>query len=100
MNTYRLAILLAFAALPAAAQQQTCGPAAQVMHRLADQYGETLQSEGYSSDAGIMQVYAAPEGERTWTIIVLRPDGSACLVAAGVMFEQIESEPIKPGAPT
>jgi hypothetical protein len=39
----------------------------------------------HQSDA-VMEIYASEE-TGTWTILVTRPDGQACLIAAGRMWE-------------
>jgi hypothetical protein len=82
------------AATPAAEAQQTprapqaaaCADRAQVVSRLEERYGETLQSMGLHQNNNLLEVYASAE-TGTWTILVTRPDGIACLIAAGQMWE-------------
>lgn len=78
---------LALATPAAEAQGRTaCAERAKVIERLAEAYGETLQSMGLHQNNGIVEVYAS-EDTGTWTILVTQPDGTACLLAAGQMWE-------------
>jgi hypothetical protein len=79
----------AFIALdPAHAQQATCADRGEVVERLQTKYGETRQSLGLGRNNGVVEVYASDE-TGTWTILLSRPDGMACLVAAGEYFETV-----------
>ena len=91
------AIGLALAASqPALAAPRTCAAHTEVIERLAQRYGETLQSMGMHSSDGLLEVYAS-EATGTWTILVTSPDGTACLVAAGQMWEADAKPLAKPG---
>ena len=68
----------------------------QVVERLAEKYGETLQSMGLHQSNAVMEIYAS-EATGTWTILVTRPDGQACLVAAGRMWEAHSTPARAPG---
>lgn len=81
---------------PAPAQSRTCAERSQVVERLAERFGETLQSMGMHSNDGVMEVYAS-EATGTWTILVTSPDGTACLIAAGQMWEGHAAPLTKPG---
>lgn len=91
-----LAGALAFAAGAACAQAQPCAQRAEVVERLAERYGETLQSVGVQSNSGVLEVYASDE-TGSWTILVTSPDGTACLIAAGRMWEGEAAPLVKPG---
>jgi hypothetical protein len=76
--------------------QEACADRALVVKRLADRYGETLRSMGLNQSDGVVEVYSSEE-TGTWTILVSRPDGKSCLLAAGQLWEQ-DVKPIdKPG---
>lgn len=80
----------AFIAVDAAqAQQASCADRTQVVERLQTKYGETRQSMGLGRNNGVVEVYASDE-TGTWTILLSRPDGLACLVAAGEYFETLD----------
>ena len=88
---------LALAAPQAAAPQaRPCADRAQVVERLAERFGETLQSMGMHSNDGLLEVYASAE-TGTWTILVTSPDGRSCLLAAGRMWEGNAAPLVKPG---
>lgn len=78
-------------ALPAHAQQ-ACAPRADIVAQLASAYGEHRVAAGLQSP-GVIEVFASAE-TGTWTIIVTRPDGIACAVAAG---EAWQADAPKPG---
>ena len=93
----RLAAVLALIAGPVAAQTN-CAPHADVVQRLAAGYGEHRQSRGMVSDNTVMEVYASLE-TGTWTIVVTRANGIACLVAAGRGYEPTNELAPPPGEP-
>lgn len=82
-----VAVALAYATPIAEAQTRTaCAERTLVVERLSERYGETLKSMGLHQSDGVVEVYASEE-TGTWTILVTRPDGQACLLAAGQMWE-------------
>jgi len=72
----------------APAHAATCAARQAVVDRLANSYGETVQSMGLGSNNGIVEVFASSE-TGTWTITVTMPNGMTCLVASGQAFEDI-----------
>lgn len=76
----------------AQAQTRTCARHAQVVERLAAQYGERRQSIGLGAGNVVVETYAS-DSSGTWTITVTTADGLTCLVAAGRAFE-ITSDPL------
>ncbi len=78
------------------AQEQPCAERDKVIERLAEKYGETLQSIGMQSNSGVLEVYASKE-TGTWTILVTDPTGTACMIAAGQMWESGAAPLVKPG---
>lgn len=90
-----LAVLFAF---PAAAQQN-CAPRDTLMVQLAARFGETRQAIGLEPGGNAVETFANTE-TGSWTILVTRPTGISCLVAAGQSFA-IVSEKLPPeGDPT
>ena len=74
------------AANHAQAQSRQCAAHEAVVERLADRYGESRQSIGLGSDNSVVEVFASTE-TGSWTIVVTRPGGPTCLVAAGQSFQ-------------
>ena len=95
----RAIVAAGLAAATPMADAQTRTPCAErdaVVQRLKDKYGETLQSMGLHQSNAVMEVYAS-ESTGTWTILVTRPDGMACLIAAGQMWEGQAASLTPPG---
>lgn len=93
-------LALAFAASLAGAQAEAqtrgaCAARTDIVKRLSDRYGETLQSMGLQNN-GILEIYASDD-TGTWTIVVTTPDGRACLLAAGQLWEPDAASLSKPG---
>ena len=75
---------------------QPCAERAEVVRKLEERFGETLRSVGLHQGDGVVEVYSS-EATGTWTILMTRPDGMSCLLAAGELWEQ-DARPItKPG---
>jgi hypothetical protein len=85
-------VLLASCAWPpvAAAQQtqKSCGPHNHITGQLDARYREEVRSLGLESDGHLIQVYVSATGA-TWTIVSTRPDGLACIVAAGEWWQDL-----------
>jgi hypothetical protein len=67
-------------------RQSTCAAAvaggAEVIARLADKYGETLQAEGLRGGTSVVQIYANAE-TGAWTVLDVGVSGLACMISAG-----------------
>jgi hypothetical protein len=55
---------------------------------LARQYAEIPVAAGLAHTGKLLQVFAAKDGS-SWTVVLTRPDGVSCIVAAG-RYWQIE----------
>lgn len=99
MTILRMAIAAASLATaqPAAAQQTTCAPRADLIGQLQEVYGETRQGSGLQGETMVMEVYASAT-RGTWTIVYTRPDGVSCAVAAGDAWQN-DDAPAAGGAP-
>lgn len=94
MKSSRLTASLATALVTltacAPAYAATCAARQAVVDRLANAYGETVQSMGLGANNGIVEVFASAQ-TGTWTITVTMPNGMTCLVASGLAFEDIST---------
>ena len=90
MRMLLLAAARAAVAGPARAQA-VCGARAEIADRLAGAFAEVPVARGLSADGRMVEVFASPEG--SWTLVVTRPDGRACLAAAGEAWEAVAPEP-------
>lgn len=82
------------AAWPAAAQPP-CGPHEQVLDWLAERYDEAPLAVGVGNNARLVELVVSPGGE-TWSLLIVRQDGIACLVAAGEAWRPLGPAPAGP----
>jgi hypothetical protein len=85
---------VALLSTPALAQEEgpPCAPFDQVEARLAAEFMETRVAQGVtSSGQAMLVIFASPNGE-TWTAVMVRPGGLACMAAAGMDW-QARSDP-------
>lgn len=94
------AILLSAGAMQAQSAGSNCAPHASVVQQLAEKYGETRQSIGLARNSQVIEVFASLE-TGSWTIIVTRPSGVSCMVAAGESYERLDEtlSDVLPGDP-
>lgn len=78
-----LAVALLSISSPAVAQEPKCAPYDQVEAMLAAEFQETRVQQGIVGDGqAMLLIFASPNGG-TWSAVMVRPDGVACLAAAG-----------------
>lgn len=82
--TFLLIGLMAFAATPVAAQS-VCGDRNEIVSRLESGYEEKAAAIGLSSNGGVVELYRSKKG--SWTLLITKPDGVSCLLAAGEYWE-------------
>ena len=92
----RLALALAALVAAAPAHSQNCGARDEVLATLATKYGEAQAFVGLTGQDEVVTIYISP-ATGTWTALVLRTDGMACLVAAGTNGEVRQPEAVIPG---
>ena len=85
MKRLVILLLMGSCALPAPAQERVqpvarCAPAGDMRATLLEAFGETRRFAGLVSDEGVLELYSGPD---SWSLTLIRPDGTACLVAAG-----------------
>ncbi|WP_375263377.1 hypothetical protein [Palleronia sp.] len=98
----RNAILLGLSALsigcllavrPALSATPHCAPRPDLVETLAERGGESWRSSGLAQNGSVVETFAADNGN--WTILITRPDGISCQLAAGEAFasEALGAEP-------
>ena len=75
-----------------AAGQEPCNSRDVIIESLAKDYGEEVIWAGVNDAEGMVEVLGAPDGG-TWSIILTRPDGWACLKASGEGWRPVDPEP-------
>ena len=86
------AILLAAAVgapTAAIAASPKCGPRADLLKELAKQYREAPVAVGLVNSGALVEVLTSESGA-TWTILLSRPNGMSCLVAAGAEWQALK----------
>ncbi len=82
------ALLIGWGAFSSSAQAQTiCGDRGAIVASLEKTYSEAPVSMGLGSNGTIIEVFASPSG--TFTIILTRPNGLTCVMAAGENWEDL-----------
>ena len=87
---FGLALMAAAAGIhPANAQMNPsrCGAHDDIRAALSDRYEEKQSAIGMIGDHSLVEIYVSPSG--TWTILMTRPNGSSCIMAAGHSWEQV-----------
>ena len=72
--------------LPAMAQT-VCGERTKFLDHLSHGYKEAPAAMGLVSNGALLEVLVSKQG--SWTIIVTRPNGMSCVVAAGEAWEEL-----------
>lgn len=83
-----LSFLLATCA-PAAAQDIQCAPREPLGAKLATQYDEHARAIGLTSNGMLMELFASLE-DGSWTMLLTRPNGMACIIASGTDFGAVK----------
>ncbi len=75
-------VLFIWATFEPAAAQIACTARGEVAERLAGEYAEAPVAAGLTSSGAVIEVFTRDDGA-TWTIVLTKPEGTSCLVAAG-----------------
>jgi hypothetical protein len=84
---FGLALLSPVAALVAtpALAESSCGPRADIVAKLAQEFKENQQAVGFVNQNAVLEVFVSGTG--SWTIIATGTDGKSCLLSAGQNWE-------------
>ena len=75
-------VLTVWATTNPVAAQTVCKARSEVAERLAGDFAEAPIAAGLASSGEVIEVFTSGDGS-TWTIVMTRPGGTSCLVAAG-----------------
>lgn len=84
------AAVLCILSVPTTAQE-VCGARGSMLDALARDYQESPSAMGMSTGGDVVEVFTARSG-KTWTILITRPDGNSCIVAAGELWTRIPQQ--------
>jgi hypothetical protein len=74
--------------LSSSANAGQCGPKQMVTEQLGDRYGEVTFASGVVVDNSV-KFFGNPQ-TGTWSMVVIRPDGLACVIATGEGLEVVK----------
>ena len=75
--------------------QAPCAPRDSLIEHLKDRYSERLIMRGFIDESQLLEVYATPDAV-TWTLVLVRADGVACMLATGRNLENVIPKLLKP----
>ncbi len=88
-------LLIIWAVFDPAAAQTACATRNQLAERLAGDYAEVPVAAGLALSGEVIEVFTNSDGS-SWTIVLTRPDGPSCLIAAGEAWTTL---PVKAKGP-
>lgn len=74
--------------LASPAKASPCGARDQIIKDLANAFQERRIAVGLIANGEILEIFVSPGG--TWTAVVSRPSGLACIVAAGEAWTWVQ----------
>ena len=84
-----LSALMCVCGSNASAVEIQCASHKQMVGLLSKKYSENPVAMGTVNTDRYMQIFVSPKG--TWTVLVTKTDGEACIVAAGNNWEKLPS---------
>jgi hypothetical protein len=81
-------VLVAATLLSSSANAGQCGPKQMVIEQLGDRYGEVTFASGVVIGNSV-KFFGNPQ-TGTWSMVVIRPDGLACVIAIGEGLEVVK----------
>lgn len=83
---FRCIALILIISSPAIAQQ-ICGPREQFLAGFRSSHQETTAHVALIHDGAVLEVLTSGKG--TWTLLIVQPDGRACIFATGEAWENV-----------
>lgn len=82
---FAVIVVAGFAAQPV---DTVCAEREALLASLSREYSEAPQAVGLANNGNVVELLTAGDG-RTWTLLMTRPDGTSCVVAAGEAWDQL-----------
>ncbi len=92
-----LALALLLGVRAQASAQSVCTTHSEVTKQLESRHAESRVGIGLASTGQVLEVFTTGDGS-SWTIVMTRPDGMSCVIAAGEAWEQIIKVALGPTA--
>lgn len=71
--------------------QTVCGDRDEIVARLQSGYQERASAIGLSGNGGVVELWKSEKG--SWTLLLTRPGGVSCLMAAGEHWQAVARAP-------
>lgn len=82
-------LVATLAAQPAAQPiESICAERDALTTSLSREYSEAPKAVGLANNGNVVELLTSRDG-RTWTLLMTRPDGTSCVVAAGEAWDQL-----------
>ncbi len=90
-----VALCIMLTALPRSADAQfQCGAPAEIVSALSERFGEASAARGVTAGGRLLRLFVSEAG--TWTILIVLPDGRACVVGHGDGWQRNPALPVVP----
>lgn len=86
-TTLAAAAIIGLPSTEANAQQTICGARESLVERLEVRFKENETAYGITGNGMVAELFVSAEG--SWTLVLTRPDGISCLMAAGQNWEML-----------
>ena len=86
-----LVVALIFFAVPAFAQM-ACGESKVMTSILKEEHKEQVTGHGQGASGAFVQLYTSEKG-KTFSVVVLLPEGIACILISGDDWERLDFQP-------
>jgi hypothetical protein len=87
MLRYLAAFLAAFLWPAVALGQMACGPRDAFIEHMATNFNEAPAHMGVTPRGHVVEILVSPTG--TWTLLLNKPTGEACMISSGRAWEDI-----------
>ena len=84
-NLFAVLLIIGIAFYAGKAFGQQCAPYDAAVAELKEKYNEESHSYGIAQNGNLVEVFSSKD--ETWTIMVVSPNGMACVVADGYNWE-------------
>lgn len=91
-----LALALLIGVRPASAAPP-CMTHDEITKQLEVRHAELPISLGFAHSGRVVQLFSAKDGA-TWTIVLIQPNGTSCVVANGKYWQTLPTKSLDPGA--
>lgn len=79
---------IVLAGQPGQPVQYVCAEREAILGSLSREYKEAPSALGVANNGSVIELLRTTDGQ-TWTLLMTRPDGTSCVVAAGESWEDL-----------